>query len=114
MSLTGIGVILIGVAFLVMAVYLAWTLNNLANVLRGIEKTVEQMPAQLDDIFRETTQMLNQTNVTISEVNDKLRTLSPLFYMVNDVGEMSRKMTTPLAKFSVNMNKKAEKNEEHK
>lgn len=111
MSLTGIGVILIGVAFLVMAVYLAWTLNNLANVLRGIEKTVEQMPQQLDDIFRETRQMLNQTNVTISEVNDKLRTLSPLFYMVHDVGEMSRKLTTPLANFSVNMNQKAKNKE---
>ncbi|MFD1363567.1 DUF948 domain-containing protein [Lentibacillus salinarum] len=113
MSLTGIGVILIGVAFLVVAVYLAWTLNNLANVLRGIEKTVEQMPDQLDDIFRETGQMLNQTNVTISQVNDQLRTLSPLFYMAHDVGEMSRKLTSPLARFSGNLNKKADEREQH-
>ncbi|ALX49356.1 DUF948 domain-containing protein [Lentibacillus amyloliquefaciens] len=113
MSLTGIGVMLIGIAFIVIAVYLSWTLNNLANVLRGVEKTVEQMPDQLDDIFRETGQLLNQTNVTISEVNDKLRTISPLFYMVNDVGEMSRKMTTPLANFSWNR-KKSKKKDDNK
>ncbi|WP_010529089.1 DUF948 domain-containing protein [Lentibacillus jeotgali] len=112
MSLTGIGVVLIGIAFLVIAVYAAWTLNNLANVLRGIEKTVEQMPQQLDDIFRETGQMLNHTNVTISEVNDKLHTLSPLFYMVNDVGEMSRKLTTPLARFSMNKRQKTDSKSE--
>ncbi|WP_167751460.1 DUF948 domain-containing protein [Lentibacillus salicampi] len=112
MSLTGIGVVLIGIAFMVMAIYMAWTLNNLANVLRGIEKTVEEMPQQLDDIFRETGEMLNHTNVTISEVNDKLHTLSPLFYMVHDVGEMSRKLTTPLARFSMKKRGKKEKSEE--
>ncbi|RYG72817.1 DUF948 domain-containing protein [Lentibacillus lipolyticus] len=106
MSLTGIGVILIGVALLIIAVYAAWTLNNLANVLRGMEKTVEHLPDQLDDLFRETGTALNQTNQTISEVNDKLRTLSPLFYLVRDVGEASRKLTSPLARFSASMNKK--------
>lgn len=108
MTLTGIGVILIGIAFLVLAVYLAWTLSNLAHVLRGIEKTVEHLPNQLDDIFRETGSLINQTNGTISDVNEKLRTLSPLFYIVEDVSEMSRKLTSPLAKFSGSMKKKTE------
>ncbi|TMN22416.1 DUF948 domain-containing protein [Lentibacillus cibarius] len=111
MSLTGIGVILIGAAFLVIAVYAAWTLNNLANLLRGMEKTVEKLPDQLDDLFRETGTALSQTNQTISEVNDKLHTLSPLFYMVRDVGEASRKLTSPLARFSASMSKKMERNE---
>lgn len=106
--LTGIGVILIGVAFLVLAVYLSWTLNNLANVLRGIEKTVDHLPDQLDDIFRETGTLINNTNDTITDVNKKLRTISPLFYIAEDVGEMSRKLTTPLANFSVSMEKKSE------
>lgn len=108
MTLTGIGVILIGIAFLVLAIYLAWTLNNLANILRGIEKTVEPLPDQLDDIFRETGSLINHTNDTLSDVNEKLRTLSPLFYMLGDVGEMSRKLTTPLSKFNVSRKKKTE------
>ena len=33
MDLAGIGVLLIGIAFLVLAIYLARVLNNLANVL---------------------------------------------------------------------------------
>lgn len=114
MSLTGIGVIFIGIAFLVLAVYLAWTLNNLANILRGIEKTVEHLPDQLDDMFRETGTLINNTNDTISDVNEKLKTLSPLFYIVSDVGEMSRKLTTPLAKFSVSRKKKTEETNEAK
>ncbi|GAA0434638.1 hypothetical protein GCM10008983_09050 [Lentibacillus halophilus] len=109
MSLTGVGVVLIGVALLIIAVYAAWTLNNLANVLRGMEKTVEQLPDQLDDLFRETGSALSQTNRTIAEVNEKLHTLSPLFYMVQDVGEASRKLTSPLTRFSASMSQKIDK-----
>ncbi len=71
----------------------------------GNGKTMEHLPDQLDDLFRETGTALNQTNQTISEVNDKLHTLSPLFYMVRDVGEASRKLTSPLARFSSSVDK---------
>ncbi|MFB4170028.1 DUF948 domain-containing protein [Virgibacillus sp. JSM 102003] len=108
MTLVGIGVLLIGIAFLVLAVYLSWTLNNLAHVLRGVEKTVEHLPNQLNDIFKETGNLINHTNSTLSDVNEKLRTLSPLFYIVEDVGEMSRKLTTPLANFNISRKKKTE------
>lgn len=106
--LTGIGVIIIGVALLIMAVFVAHALNNLAGVLKGVEKTVESLPEQLDDIFKETGSLIGESNNTLADVNDKLEQLSPLFYIVGDVGNVTRRFSSSLVDATNSMKAKTE------
>lgn len=96
MTLTGVGVIIIGLALLVIAIFVAHALNNLAGVLKGVEKTVDRLPNQLDDIFKETGQLIGESHETLADVNTKLEQLSPLFYIVGDVGNVTRRFSSSL------------------
>ena len=106
MDLTGIGVLLIGIAFLVLAIFLARILNKVAGVLEGVDKTVEQLPKQLDNILNETGELIHNSNDTLADVNEKLGTLTPLFQIVGDVGESTRTLSSSL----VDVSKSATKN----
>lgn len=96
MSLTGIGVLLIGVAFLILAIYIARVLNGVAGTLGGVNKTLEQMPDQLEGILGETGQLIRHSNDTLSDVNEKLSNLTPMFEVVGDVGNTTRNLTASL------------------
>lgn len=106
MDLTGIGVLLIGIAFLVLAIFLARILNKVAGVLEGVDKTMEQLPKQLDNILDETGELIHNSNDTLADVNEKLGTLTPLFHIVGDVGESSRKLSSALVDVSKSATKK--------
>lgn len=112
MSLTGIGVLLIGIAFLILSIYIARVLISTATIIKGVGRTVEQLPEQLDDILNETGQMLQNTNATLADVNEKLGTLTPLFYIAEDVGETTIKLTSSINDFSSSIKKKTESTEE--
>jgi uncharacterized protein YoxC len=96
MTLTGVGVLLIGIAFLIIAIFIAHALQNLAGVLKGVEKTVDRLPDQMDTIVKETGELMNESNKTLADVNDKLKQLSPLFYVVGDAGKISHKFSASL------------------
>ncbi|WP_438318615.1 DUF948 domain-containing protein [Sporosarcina sp. FA9] len=106
MDLSGIGVLLIGIAFLVLAIFLARVLNNIAGVLNGVGKTVEQLPNQLDSIFTETGNLIHNSNDTLADVNEKLGTLTPIFHIVGDVGESTRKLSSALVDATASTTKK--------
>lgn len=96
MSLTGIGVLLIGVAFLILAIYIARVLNGVAGTLGGVNKTLEQLPEQLDGIMGETGQLIRHSNDALADVNEKLGNLTPVFQVVGDVGNTTRNLTASL------------------
>ena len=106
MDLTGIGILLIGIAFLVLAIFLARILNKVAGVLDGVDKTVEQLPKQLDNILDETGTLIHNSNATLADVNEKLGTLTPLFYIIGDVGESTRTLSSSLVDVSKSATKK--------
>jgi uncharacterized protein YoxC len=108
MDLVGIGVLLIGIAFLILAIFVAHVLNNVAGVLGGVDKTVKQLPGQLDDMLEETSNMIKETNNTLSDVNEKMAQLSPLFYIVGDVGNATRKFSSSLVDVTDTMKAKSE------
>lgn len=108
MSLTGIGVLLIGIAFLILSIYLAKVLNNTATILEGVGRTVEQLPHQMDDVLNETGRMIQNSNNTLADVNEKLGTLTPLFHIVGDVGESTRTLASSVNDFAGSVKKKVE------
>lgn len=109
MDLTGIGVLLIGIALLILAISLAQILNNIASILKGVDQTVEQLPEQLDEMFDETGKLLHNSNNTLADVNEKLSTLTPIFHIVGDVGESTRRLSSSL----VDVSKAASDKTEH-
>ncbi|MCA0971319.1 DUF948 domain-containing protein [Halobacillus litoralis] len=103
MDWLGIGVFIIGIAFAVVSIFLMKALNNLAEVLKGVTKTVNQLPEQLDSVMSETSNVLHNSNDTLADINEKVRALSPLFYIVGDIGESSRKLTSSLVDMTSSM-----------
>ncbi len=108
MTLVGVGVLFIGIAFLILAIFLGSTLHNLAGILGGIDKTVQQLPKQLDDVMQETGNIIRESNHTLTDVNEKMEQLSPLFYIVGDVGNATRKLTSSLVDATDSMKEKSE------
>ena len=96
MSLTGIGVLLIGIGFLILAIYVARVLSGIAGTLGGVNKTLDQLPNQLDGILGETGQLIRHSNDALSDVNEKLGNLTPVFEVVGDLGNTTRNLTASL------------------
>ncbi|WP_101841875.1 DUF948 domain-containing protein [Halobacillus sp. Marseille-P3879] len=111
MDFLGIGVFIIGIVFAIVSIFLMKTLNNLANVLNGVDKTVEKLPEQLDQVMTQTSDVLHTSNDTLADVNEKIKALSPLFYIVGDIGESSRKLTSSLVDVTASMKKNTENGE---
>lgn len=109
MDFIGIGVLLMGIACLVLAIYLARVLNNFANVISGVDKTVEQLPEQLDNILNETGNLIHHSNETLSDVNEKLGTLTPIFHIVGDIGESTRTLSSSLVDVTKSAKRKLDK-----
>lgn len=107
MDFTGLGVLLIGIGFLILSIFLAVILSNIASILGSVNKTVGQLPQQLDTMFDETGKLLKNSNDTLSDVNEKLGTLTPLFHIVGDVGESTRRFSSALVDASNSVKIKA-------
>lgn len=112
MTLIGIGVIIIGVACVILAIFIGHALNNLAGILNGVDKTVQQLPDQLDGIMKETSNVIHESNRTLADVNEKMEQLSPLFYIVGDVGNATRKLSSSLVNATDAVKAKAEAGQE--
>ncbi len=111
MDFLGIGVFIIGIAFAIVSIFLIRALNNLAGVLGGVNKTVQQLPDQLDGLMKQTTNILHTGNDTLADVNEKIASLSPLFYIVGDIGESSRKLTSSMLDMSKSVKKSTHEGE---
>ena len=112
MDLVGISVLIIAIAFVVLVIFLIRALNNLSNVLSGVNETVEKLPDQLDEVMKETGTVIHNSNDTLADVNEKLRALNPLFYILGDAGEASRKLSSSLVDVTKSMKQNTEEGKE--
>ncbi len=96
MMWVGIGIVVIGIAFFILVLLLIAPLNNLAELLLSLRKTTDKLPEDVDQMVGQATEILKTSNQTLQDVNEKLHTLSPLFYIANDIGEASHKLASTL------------------
>lgn len=101
--ISGIALLIIAIAFAVLVIFLARVLSNLTKTLNGVNETVDKLPEQLDQVMNQSELILHNSNETILDVNEKLHSLSPLFYIVGDAGEASRKLTSSLVDMTAGM-----------
>jgi len=94
MDWLGIGVLLIGIAFLVLVFFLMKPLNKLAIVLENVQRTTEQLPTTLTEISGQATTILHTSNETIGNVNDQIKKVNPLLCIVEDVGVSARGLSS--------------------
>ena len=85
----GIGVLVIGIALLILSFVLIKPLNNLANTLSSVQKTTDELPSKLNTITDQTTELLQNTNNTLADLNVKMAELTPIFQIVGNAGRAS-------------------------
>lgn len=112
MDLAGIGVFLIGLAFLITAIFFARVLFRFSNMLNGVEQTVQEMPKQMNGILKETGDLIHHSQRTLADANEKMAALTPLFHIVGDVGKSTRKLTSSLVDVTEAAKKKVERVED--
>ncbi|ASK61583.1 general stress protein [Virgibacillus phasianinus] len=108
MDWLGIGVLIIGIAFAVLVLILIKPLNNLGNMLFSITKTTDELPQNINVIIDQTKGTLATSRETLASVNDQVKELSPLFYIVGDVGRSTQKLSSKLVDVSESMKSNTE------
>src|SRR5699024_6875510 len=92
----GIGVILIGIALLVIAIVLIKPLMNLASVLKNVEKITKTLTEDVQ-VITAPTKTVNDRNVnTLNEVNNQVKELSSIFYIIGDTGRAASQVRSNL------------------
>lgn len=94
MDWLGIGVLLIGIALLVLVIILLKPLNKLSDVLESVQQTTDKLPETVTDVTEQATQLLQTGNETLSNVNNQVTEISPVFQIVGDVGSTARAFTS--------------------
>ncbi|WP_404450900.1 DUF948 domain-containing protein [Virgibacillus necropolis] len=108
MDWLGIGVLVIGIAFVGLVLVLIKPLNNLSNLFFSVQKTTDDLPHNINLITDQTKNTLQASTETLTKVNTQVKELSPLFSIVGDVGRASQKLSSSLVDVSAKMQTKAE------
>ncbi|MEK4404458.1 DUF948 domain-containing protein [Sporosarcina sp. FSL K6-6792] len=94
MDWLGIGVLIIGIAFAILVIYLLKPIKELASVLGSLQQTTDRLPKVLDDVTSQATTVLQTSNTTLANVNQQVTDISPVFHIIGDVGKEAEKFTS--------------------
>jgi len=86
MNLSGLGVLIIGIAFVILAIILGRIMLKAASALKSADILAQQTPKQIYRVMDETSDIMRYGNDALQDLNTKMRELSPLFYLVGDLG----------------------------
>jgi len=94
MDWLGIGVLIIGIAFAILVIYLLKPIKKLASVLGSLQQTTDRLPKVLDDVTSQATTVLQASNTTLANVNQQVTDISPVFHIIGEVGKEAEKFTS--------------------
>jgi uncharacterized protein YoxC len=86
MDWLGIGITLLGAAFLVLVILLIKPLRSLTGTLDNLKKTTASLPEQVEGATSQATEVIQQGNETLNDVNRKMNELNPLFAIIGNIG----------------------------
>ena len=69
--------------------------------MENLKKTTDNLPESFIKITEQTTNVLQEGNKTIEQVNDQVKELRPIFEIVGDVGEASQELTNNTLKKTI-------------
>ncbi len=83
-----IGVLLITLSFATIVIYLVRLLNSVTNAVNSLDHSVEQLEGQLEGIAEGLKPLVQETSLTIDDVQHKLNSTSGLIQSLQNVGEI--------------------------
>lgn len=107
-----LSVALIAIAFLVLVIYLARTLNSLQETLSSVSKTLTGLEKQLDGVTQETTALLQKTNALADDLQEKSKSIGSVVTAVKDVGVTVNKFNGTLKNLTDSFDIQVEENKE--
>lgn len=108
MDWLGIGVLIIGIAFAVLVLLLIKPLNNLGNLLFSVKRTTDDLPHNINLVVDQAKGTLEASREAVSNVNNQMKELSPLFSIAGDVGRSTQKLSSKLVDVSTTMKSSTE------
>lgn len=108
MTWIGIGLIIIGIAFLGLVGVLFKPLMKLADLLQSTQKTTDQLPDTVETITSQATEVLENGVNTLQQVNQQINELSPLFHLIGDAGRATNQLTSSVLKTADGLQEKTE------
>jgi uncharacterized protein YoxC len=94
MDWLGIGVLIIGITFAILVIFLLKPINKLASVFESLQQTTDLLPKVLDDVTSQASTVLQASNATLSNVNEQVSEISPLFHIVGDAGKEAERFAS--------------------
>ncbi|WHX99638.1 DUF948 domain-containing protein [Neobacillus sp. DY30] len=107
-----LSVALIAIAFLVLVIYLAKTLNSLQTTLSSVSNTLTGLEKQLDGVTKETTELLQKTNALAEDIQEKSENLNSVVSAVKNVGTTVNKFNGTLKSLTESFDIQVEENKE--
>jgi uncharacterized protein YoxC len=107
-----LSVALIAIAFLVLVIYLAKTLNSLQETLSNVSTTLTGLEKQLDGVTKETTELLHKTNALADDIQEKSQNLNSVVSAVKNVGTTVNKFNGTLKTLTESFDIQVEENKE--
>ena len=94
MSLTGLGMLFIGIAFVILAIGVGRMLLRAAKTLQSSEEMLHRLPKQMDGVIQETNSLMRKGNDAFADVHAKTAELTPLFAVLGDFGHGTKNMAS--------------------
>lgn len=89
----GIGLIIIGIALLAGTVILIRPINKVSAILSDVKETTEGLPDTVNNVSEQANQALHTGVDTLQQINTQLKELTPIFYLVGDVGRATHHLS---------------------
>ncbi|MCM3743258.1 DUF948 domain-containing protein [Sporosarcina luteola] len=93
MDWLGIGVLLIGIAFLTLTFFMIKPIRKMSDAMDGLKQTTDRLPKMVDDLSTQAAEVLQASNATITTVTAQVKEVSPFFRIIGDTGTATRKLT---------------------
>ena len=80
-------ILVIGLAFVVLVIFLAKFLYTSCKTLQKVTQTLEAVQKQVDDLGHEPRDILHHTNEIALDIQTKMKCINPLFRALSNIGE---------------------------
>lgn len=90
----GIGLIIIGIALLGLVGIMIKPMMKVASVLSDVKKTTSTLPETVGGMTEQVNEALHTGVDMLQQINTQLKELTPIFYLVGDVGRATKQLSS--------------------
>lgn len=90
----GIGLIIIGIALLGLVGIMIKPMMKAASVLSDVKKTTSTLPETVGGMTEQVNEALHTGVDMLQQINTQLKELTPIFYLVGDVGRATKQLSS--------------------